>query len=198
MHLHGWIRFKESKRLVFLKSVNTKASKDAEYPFPWKSVHGTESVGTSTKQQVGFQGGAANLDDGCSSSHQYLSKPPLQNKVVAEYLQRFPTLTGILLKCEAEKCISFQLPAVQALAGSVVRHSSSVLENLFGKWSPLIFKIGFTHDPIWRWSNTKYGYRWEAAKWDHMIIFYLANEPFGPSMLEAALIDKFRSNFVSI
>ena len=69
------------------------------------------------------------------------------------------------------------------------------LTSLFKKEEPLIFKIGFTHDPVSRWTSPVYGYTLDLDrnKWTHMIVFYYSKERFGPAMLEAALIEKFGS-----
>ena len=91
-------------------------------------------------------------------------------------------------------CIAFKLPKWNVLAGRVLSHSVGVMESLFKKHDPCIFKIGITHDPGWRWSNPIYGYSGSLTdKWTSMLCFYASSEPYGPSMLESALIEKYRS-----
>lgn len=90
-------------------------------------------------------------------------------------------------------CLAFDLPPPNALSGMVLQHSISVIERTFQKWDPLIFKIGYTHNPCWRWSNTLYGYAHAREKWSNMMVLYVCDQPFGPAMLEAALIEKFSS-----
>lgn len=100
----------------------------------------------------------------------------------------------ILQESQSIGPISFRLPKIHATAGGVLRHSTSVVHGLIDKYEPLIFKVGFTHNPVWRWSSKLYGYSWAKDKWSNMVVLYISDEPFGPAMLEAALIDKFGSN----
>ena len=99
---------------------------------------------------------------------------------------------ALAAECEALGCIAFRLPPSNAEAGHVLRHATGVLESLFRQQDPLIFKIGVTHDPVWRWSNHLYGYCRDVDSWKGMIVFYLSTESAGPGMLEASLIDKYR------
>ena len=107
-------------------------------------------------------------------------------------LQPLEIPTALATECDALGCISFRLPKSYAEAGHVLRHSTAVLESLFRQQEPLIFKIGVTHDPVWRWSNRLYGYCHDKDCWQGMVIFYLSMESAGPGMLEASLIDKYR------
>lgn len=92
-----------------------------------------------------------------------------------------------------QECIAFRLPKLGALAGSVLSHAINVIDGLCYRLSPLIFKIGYTHDASWRWGNSLYGYSSAKERWTGMIVFYITSEPFGPAMLEAALIEKYHS-----
>ncbi|CAE7836337.1 unnamed protein product [Symbiodinium sp. CCMP2592] len=47
-----------------------------------------------------------------------------------------------------------------------------------------------TGDPVTRWENRSYGYRWEKDKWQGMYILFICPEKYSPAMLEAAMIDK--------
>ena len=89
-----------------------------------------------------------------------------------------PKLERFLAECAAAPCISVNLCDLNASAGVALRHAIRTLEHLFQKQEPLIFKIGFTHSPVWRWSNNIYGYC-----------------KHGPAMMEAALIEKYGSTF---
>ena len=89
--------------------------------------------------------------------------------------------------------LDFKLPPRGASAGKTLHHAKHVLSGLFAKHDPMIFTIGYTHNPVWRWSNTKYGYMFERERWTHMTVLYESAEPYSPAMLEAALIDTFRS-----
>ena len=89
--------------------------------------------------------------------------------------------------------VHFKLPRLGALSGSILRHSSEVMERICHAEYPLIFKICFTHNPFWRWSNNKYGYAFAPEKWSNMIVLYVSSECHSVSMPEAALIDKYKS-----
>lgn len=90
--------------------------------------------------------------------------------------------------------IQFQLPRPHALAGSVLQHCTNLLERLIQCHYPLIFKIGVTHCPVWRWGSKLYGYSTCPEKWSRMIVMHLAEESHSIGMLEAALIDNYASN----
>lgn len=68
--------------------------------------------------------------------------------------------------------IAFRLPKTKAVAGGVLQHSLQVLEGLFAKYDPMIFKVGFCHDPSWRWNNKLYGYAHSLDKWSNMTVFF--------------------------
>lgn len=87
--------------------------------------------------------------------------------------------------------MSLWLPLKITTAGVVLKHANQVMDSLFERFGPMIFKFGFTQDPIKRWSNRKYGYQWERDSWQCMCIFYTSTEPWSPAMLEAALIDRY-------
>lgn len=111
--------------------------------------------------------------------------------------QMFPLRT-LSAECDALGCITIDTCDLNAVAGAVLRHAISVLEKLFKREEPLTFKVGFTHNPIWRWTNDIYGYRYAKEKWSNMIILHFAFEPYSPAMLEAALIEKYQRNFAEI
>lgn len=96
----------------------------------------------------------------------------------------------------ATGCIAFRLPNANAVAGKVLQHAVNTLESLFVRESPLIFKVGITHNPAWRWSNGLYGYCRAPEKWSHMLLLFESSEPYGPAMLEAALIHKYQGGLV--
>lgn len=89
--------------------------------------------------------------------------------------------------------ISFILPKANAVAGAVLEHGIKVIERTFSRQDPCIFKVGFTHNPVFRWCNDTYGYAHAVEKWSDMIVFYASPEPFSAAMLESALIEKYRS-----
>jgi succinyl-CoA synthetase alpha subunit len=63
-----------------------------------------------------------------------------------------------------------------------------------------MFKVGFTHNPVWRWGSPIYGYASKATKekYSNMSVIYAAPEPYSPAMLEAALIDKYKRLLVQL
>ena len=88
----------------------------------------------------------------------------------------------------------FKLCDLKATAGAILQHAIGVTLALFRREEPLIFKFGFTHNPIWRWTSPIYGYATARERWSNMLILHYAPEPYSPAMLEAALIEKFNSN----
>ena len=101
-------------------------------------------------------------------------------------------------KCRAVDEIVLKLPTRALTAGKVLGHAIATMQSYFRKHEPLIFKVGWTHDPVWRWTNTLYGYAHGRDKWSEMVILYGSHEPWGPAMLEAALIEKFGSYSTSL
>ena len=96
--------------------------------------------------------------------------------------------------CNNDGFLDSMLPPEGATAGKVLRHAKSAMMTLFAKHEPMIFKIGYSHNAIWRWSNSLYGYKFDKMhKWSNMVVLYESTEPFGPAMLEASLIDLFQS-----
>ena len=68
-------------------------------------------------------------------------------------------LHGLQHEASHVGAISFRLPKLGASAGLALDHATKVLESIFAKHEPLIFKIGITHCPTWRWCNQIYGYQ---------------------------------------
>ena len=126
------------------------------------------------------------------------ASPPSRPSDLLPYFENSESLRELHAKCAELGCISFKIPSYGAVAGKVLQHASRELENLFAKESPLIFKIGYTHCAFWRWTNKVYGYAHARDRWSHMVVVFVAKEPYSPSFLEAALIDKFRSHLNAI
>ena len=91
--------------------------------------------------------------------------------------------------------IAFRLPKSNAVAGGILRHSICTIDQLFDKFSPMIWKVGFTHNCVWRWANTLYGYSHSQDRWSNMIVLYITRAPQSPAMLEAALIERYQRCF---
>ena len=120
-----------------------------------------------------------------TSWQQHVSESVLSDEELKDSLQRVS---------DHEK-VHWHLPMQLTTAGGVLAHASHVITVLLHLHSPMIFKVGFTHDACWRWENPIYGYKQDKGhKWDCMCILHLSEEPGTPSMLEAALIDKFKGN----
>ena len=167
-------------------------TEDSIFPFPWSSSsqHATTTcvtVDISHKTPVSL----ANVGKRKSDSLE-MRKVPLQR--LADHLDRYPKLQDLTEKLHGlfPGQVRFYLPRLDALAGYVVQHCGNLLDELIDSQAPVMFKIGFTHNPLWRWGNEIYGYKSSPERWSEMVVMYIAGEPFGPAMLEAALIDKFR------
>lgn len=161
------------------------ATKESEGPFPWA----TEKSSSSTP--------AKPISDRKHDDPTMVESKPMERKRKHTSMLETPSpkLERFLAECAAAPCISVNLCDLNASAGVALRHAIRTLEHLFQKQEPLIFKIGFTHSPVWRWSNNIYGYCKDKANWSNMIVFYCAEEPHGPAMMEAALIEKYGSTF---
>ena len=103
-------------------------------------------------------------------------------------------LPELMDKAQALGCISFRLPRKPSSAGAILQHAITVVDSCFAKYEPMIYKVGFTHDPAWRWSNTIYGYQHAKDGWQAMTVLSASHEPYSPAMLEAALIERCRDS----
>ena len=108
------------------------------------------------------------------------------------------SLEAVAAECRTLGCIIFRIAPVGSSAGRILRHAISVMDDLCQWKAPLLFKIGFTHDPVWRWTNNIYGYYHEGEGWTNMIILHVSREPYSAAMLEASLIEKYQSNLPAV
>ena len=83
------------------------------------------------------------------------------------------------------------LPKPGATAGLVLKHATAVFRSLHSRREPMSYKFGYTHCPVFRWCNRKFGYQFAVQKYDRMDVLYVASDPIGPGFLEAALIQQF-------
>lgn len=130
--------------------------------------------------------GAAAIGNGCldqKSKHQRTCRSTVMD------CRALPWYSDLVLPCQHLNCITFDVPRDGACSGVVLKHSKRILASIFVKHDPCIFKIGFTHNPCWRWENQIYGYGKSKDRWSNMAVMYVAREPHSPAMLEAALID---------
>lgn len=123
-------------------------------------------------------------------TYQSASIPPyLQH----EDLRKCSRTVEVFEKIMKEPHMSISLPRPGATAGRVLEHTAKVFEGLSKKFSPMTFKFGITHDPVFRWYHVPYGYKHTIEKFDRMVVVYAASNPFGPAFLEASLIQRYGS-----
>ena len=126
---------------------------------------------------------------GRTSSH---PNAPLWADCLPKDLLAQTSLRCMIRSAESMGCINFRLPTAHAVAGKVLNHACDVVDTLIERHQPCIFKVGFTHDVVWRWCNNLYGYAFDRDKWSNMTVMYISSEPFSVAMLEAALISKYK------
>ena len=101
---------------------------------------------------------------------------------------------SFFLGIESDPALHIDLPKYGATAGQVLLHSKAVLEKLIHREKPVVFKIGYTHCPQFRFRNPKFGYAYAKEGWQHMLVIFVSHETVGPSFVEASLIQCFRGN----
>lgn len=194
----------------------THKTKDDRDPFPWaSSPHAQSTILDAADSEKLISVSRVNGPSGCISKSISALKPSTpgmqsnkdgvikkrrtdSEKWMSVFLTHTQTISELLdLYQEAERSapgsVIFQLPRFGALAGAVVSHAMTRVEDLFERHDPCIFKFGWTHNPAWRWNGRLYGYRHDKDKWTAMIILHYSLEPHGPAMLEGALIHRFQS-----
>ena len=96
---------------------------------------------------------------------------------------------------ESDVALDYDLPRARGMmAGQIMKHCHEALNRVLEAQWPCIYKIGYTHDPSWRWHNAVYGYRWENAKWTNLLVIYASSETISPSFVEAALIQRHKGD----
>ena len=148
---------------------------EAEGPFPW-------SRSTASIPALSMKRSSTSICDKGVGDQPITWTPELSSE-----------LRELISECRATGTIVFCHPKKSLAAGSVLHHVLRTMESLFLKQEPLIFKVGWTHNPVWRWENNLYGYRMCRDKWQGMLVLYVSNEPYSPAMLEAALIERYSS-----
>ena len=109
----------------------------------------------------------------------------LDNKIVA-----LPRTMACLQKIEVDPILHLCLPKKGAIAGQILKHVYHSLDMHLQREAPSIYKVGFTHDPSWRFHNAIYGYCKAAERWEGMVILFISHEPYGPAFVEAATIQR--------
>lgn len=164
--------------MEILEKLNSKTSvgssiEESEGPFPWSSVGCIRTRSVNQENRSSLPSWMASL-------------PPslLSNQ----------GLQAIAFEAASMGCIHFRIPKdPNWSAGRVLQHCISVIQSLFSKHEPLTFKFGYSHNPCWRWENDLYGYRHAKEKWSDMVVLWVSDEASGPAMLEASLIEMFKS-----
>ena len=186
------------------------AYKDVEGPFPWKSTSQAAREKRSTTAMSMTHGvDNAEPSDVAGSFSNFLANymgetgsltklGPMKVRCPAAPIKRKRNPEEVGAEGARFACIAFRLAPYGALAGTVLQHARAELETLIEREAPLIFKIGITHNALWRFCNSMYGYCRDLDNWSHMIILHVSEEPHGPAMLEASLIDRFRSNLIAL
>ena len=170
-----------------MHTICTWASEATDGPFPWNEASGSFTCVSGALSTV-------------SSRPKLVQElPARQSKPRCEYLLDNPRVreqTELLISESRarELPLAFRLPRKGLVAGSVLQHALCVVQEYFTKLEPLVFKFGWTHNPIWRWSDDMYGYTQDVDIWSEMVILHVSHEAYGPAMLEAALISMYQSN----
>lgn len=166
-------------------------------PFPWTRPQSSFPSGHPTASSVREKRECENPEDNPECKYNKISIG-YRDRTIPTSRQQMPALSprldALVTKCQTLSWISFKLCDLKAAAGAILQHAIDVTLALFRKEEPLIFKFGFTHNPIWRWTNPVYGYATARERWSNMLILHYGPEPYTPAMLEAALIEKFKSN----
>lgn len=96
-----------------------------------------------------------------------------------------------IIDIEADPIMRVSLAAAQSSAGQVLQHCRRVLENHCNRLAPLMYKIGFTHDPCFRWHNRTFGYIRERCRWEGMVLMFASDDSTVAAYVEAAMIMAF-------
>lgn len=162
-------------------------TQESEGPFPWRRKESsTPSASASSSGQKPPCDATNNWELRC---HKTTARARDQQIPTGS-----PRLMALTSQCQTHAWLAFKLCDLNASAGKILDHCIRALQTLFQREEPLIFKIGFTHCPLWRWQNDVYGYARSKEKWSNLLVIHYAHEPYTCAMLEAALIEKYKSN----
>ena len=168
---------------------------ETEGPYAWRHTTSNRSPATRKGYWVSTaSSGVSSVVD--LGSRAVYPHGPLWSQCLSSDMLARTSLQNIVEKATSapmNSIIDFRLPLLNANAGGVLRHAVKTLEALFNKHAPLTFKIGYTHDPVWRWVNHLYGYDSSIDNFANMTILYISDEHHSAAMLEACLIDKYGS-----
>lgn len=95
-------------------------------------------------------------------------------------------------KIDSDQRLDYRLPPRNSLAGTILKHCFSTIDQAINRFEPLIFKVGITHCPHTRFTNRTFGYVLERDSWERMLVLYAAGETVSPAFVEAALIQQYK------
>ena len=123
--------------------------------------------------------------------------PPCDEFLLHDDLKLLSRSWDVFGKISMDPCMSYSLPKPGCTAGRVLEHSIVSINRFLEKYSPMTFKLGITHDAHHRWYCPTYGYKHSKDRFDRLHVVYASSNPYSPAMLEAALIDRFKSHLVA-
>ena len=113
----------------------------------------------------------------------------LSDKVLA-----CPRTSQCFQAIESDPRLVYKLPRKSTLPGQVLRHVFGIIDSHLERHQPSIYKIGFTHNPSWRFYNQQYGYITNKDGWEGMTVLYASDENISPAFVEAAAIQKYKGH----
>ena len=132
-----------------------------------------------------------------SSGLSVLTKGPHWRTKLDAALLALPRTPGVFDSIDHDPKVSYNLSPVGSSAGQVILHCKHVIEKTIERCKPVTFKIGFSHNPVWRFNNNLYGYKSGKDRFEAMCVLYASPEPSTAAFLEAALIQLFQGDFPS-
>ena len=106
-----------------------------------------------------------------------------------------PRTQNLFASIEKDPCLSYSLPPVGSSAGQIIQHCQRVIKKKIELIKPATFKIGFSHNPAWRFTNAMYGYKTGKDRFEAMCVLWASCEPLPAAFLEASLIQLFQGDF---
>ena len=97
-----------------------------------------------------------------------------------------PRAPEVFREMDDDPFVRVWLPPKNSTSGRVLEHAKRVFESTDYRFAPMSFKIGFTHDPSFRFHNPTFGYK--KDKYQQMIVLFAHHNPEVAAFLEAALI----------
>ena len=96
---------------------------------------------------------------------------------------------------ETDPYLDYRLPKrPNATAGVILKGIYDTVDHILKVHQPCIYKLGFTHDPYFRFHNNIYGYSRELDQWEKMTVIYASHEPISCAFVEGALIQRHKGN----